>query len=560
MNPAQKYIEDVIAGRELVGETTRQAVERHLKWYENRPEYYFDEKAAQKILDAFDVIPHAKGEYAGKKFLLQPFQAFLLWVVYGWKKRHNDTRVIRKVYKKIARKGGKTELLAALGNIGLTVDSVPDAEIFWAATKKDQAKIGWYRQRRMMNILIKKSKFIADRWDTNTTSIFSKEDDTFCHYLGKDSHTEDGLSPYYGIIDEYHAHPDGQMVNVLESGTGTWSNPLIWIITTAGFNINGPCHKFEGTCKNILKGVLRNDNIFPLIFDIDDGDEWQDREIWKKANPQIGITPTWDYMLAAHLNAKTEGAEKEIDFKTKNLNIWTSTHSAWIPDNIWTQCGTDWNLNDLDGKVCYAGLDASATQDTTSLCLLFPLTGAEVIEKERFKVFWYFWIPDDTLESRSKDSASFRDWVNAKWIKTCTGNFVDLTEVENKIREVNKRFRLVKIGADKWNTIQMGGNLTSAGIDFVIVQQVLSELSPPTKEAGRAIKELRLDHGNNPVSRWQVGNVALYMHHDDNIRIDKKKSTERVDGMAALVNAFAMYMDDVINGRVIYNERGIITI
>lgn len=563
MNLAKQYISDVISGNIVVGEFIRLASERHLSDLAKQDDedfpYYFDEESAEKPIKYFGILKHAKGRWGGEKFQLLPWQAFPMWCVYGWKRKDNNLRRYRKVYIKVARKNGKTELMSGIGNYGFTADREKDPEIYWVATKKDQAKIGWTRQKTQIELLRSDSTRIRDYCDTLTYSIFTKKGDGFVSYLGKDSKTEDGRSPYYGLIDEYHEHPTDDMINVIESGMGSRLEPLTWIITTAGFNPNSPCARFEKTCKQILRGQIDDDQIFSLIYDLDETDDWEDQSVWIKANPSLGQSLTLDYLISEYQLAKTQGGSKEVNFKTKNLNIWTAAASTWIQDDVWMKHSKPFDISLLYGRKCYGGLDLASTRDLCSLALFFP---AEK-EGEQHRALWWYWTPEENAQERQKnDSIPYLEWAKEGLIELTPGNVTDYNYIQNTIINLHENFNVQRIGYDRYNSSQLVINLQDEGFKMNPFGQGFRSMSEPTKELERQIRSGALNHGGNPVTRWQCGNVTIEMDASENVKITKSKSSEKVDGMVALVMAIGEWMDAAAkgNGRSVYDERGVLMV
>ncbi len=566
MNLAEQYIQDVLGNKVVVGEYIRLAVKRHINDLDRQDNedfpYYFDEIEAGKPLRFFaKMLKHAKGRWAGEGFDLLGWQAFLLWAVYGWKRKEDDLRRFRKVYIKVARKNGKTELMAGIGNYGFIADNEKDAEIYWVATKKDQAKIGWQRQKTQVQSMRSQSKAIAERIATLTHRIFTKKGNGFVAYLGKDSDTEDGLSPYYGLVDEYHAHKDDSMINVIESGMGSRLQPMTWIITTAGFNPQSPCAQFEKTCKQILHNQIKDDKIFALIFDLDEGDDWEDQKNWVKANPSLGVSINLKYLIDEYELAKTQGNTKEVNFRTKNMNIWTSAASTWIQDDVWMATGSTFDISELYGRKCYGGLDLASVRDFCSLALYFPA----IKEGEQNRAIWYFWIPQETAEERDRnDAIPYLQWAKDGHIILTPGNITDYNYIQSKVVELHEKFNIERIGFDRYNSSQLVVNLMNEGLRMNPFGQGFLSMSEPTKEFEKQICAGKLNHGQNPVARWQCSNIVIKMDESpaENIKIVKGLPNAKVDGMVALVMAIGEYMDAHAkgDGKSIYETRGIYAI
>ncbi|MBK7337845.1 MAG: terminase large subunit [Saprospirales bacterium] len=546
MNQAEKYIADVVEGRIVTGEDVKLAVKKHLNDLETGEErgFYFDKAHAEQILSLCGLFKYAKGADKGKPFVLADYHAFLTYVAFGWKRRKDGLRKYNKIYHKIARKGAKTEYLALIANILLFFGGQPTAEAWWGATKRDQAKIGLRRQMAMAKMLISSSPYMAENWRVSQTRIFNKDGDAFADALGKDSDTEDGWSPYAGLIDEYHAHPNNDIVNILESGMGAYGDAMLWIITTAGLNAakSPPCLEFEQLCKQILRGIVVNEDIFPLIFDLDAGDDWNDKNVWGKANPLIGITPTWRFMESRYEKAKIAGMSAETDFKAKNLNIWVNAEETWIPDEIWTNCRVDFSPEDLIGKKAIGGLDLASVRDMTGFGLVFP----DAFEVGRDVVLVWYWVPEDLIEEREsqgKDLPSYRQWVRDGLLLTTPGNVLDYSAPRAKIKELRNIYDFDTIQYDRWGAYSVIIDLEADGFKVNRFGQGTVSMNPAMKEFERRVYGKKdkddpmrlLQHNGHPILRWNVANLIALRDPAGNMKPDRSNVKNKIDGAVCVI-------------------------
>jgi phage terminase large subunit-like protein len=531
----QSYINDILSGKILSGEYIKLAVNRHLKdlGRQNTPDfpYYFDENEGQRWIRFAHKCFHWKGEVAKTRFELEPHQQFYFILLFGWQ-RVSGGRRFRTSYKEVARKNGKTSECAvkALGHLFL--DDENGAQAYIAATKEDQARIGF----RDVQEIIKASPALRKHYQSFVKSIVYKS--SFIKPLGSDSNTQDGFDPSYGIIDEYHAHPTSGMLNVLESGMGARKQPLIDIITTAGFNRESPCYtEVRKTSIEVLKGIKNDESHLALIYTLDEGDDWEDEKVWIKSNPNLGVSVRLEFLKDRYLKAKNEGGSKEVDFKTKNLNIWTDTQDVWIQDDKWMDC----NLGPIDipsGAECYAALDLASTRDICALVLLFP---------DPHRVVPFFFVPELTAKERvKKDGVNYDRWIREGYIIETPGNVTDYGFIKSKVMELAEMYDLKSLAYDRWNSSQLIIDLTSEGIECFPIGQGFASMSSPTKELEKLVAGQGLNHAGNPVLRWMCSNILLMTDPAGNIKINKAKSSEKVDGMVALVMALGNYM---LNGQ-----------
>jgi len=543
MNLYNTYINQVTKAKISVGEDIRLAVNRHLTDLELAKEkdykYYFDSDIADTAVKIIQIMPltSARGY---EPFPLQEWQAFIVAMLHGWRIKASKTRRFKKAYIKVARKNGKTEFLAALANLEFLVFPQETGEIFWAATKRDQAKIGWERQKKMIVKLSSYDKYVKKRIVTNARKIIDTKYSMSCQALGRDSKSEDGHLVYWGIIDEYHAHPNDDMVNILETGMGAFDEPLLIIITTAGYNIASACKQFEDTCKDVLRDEKQNDSLFIAIYDMDEDDDWENETNWSKANPGWGVSPKTEYLRTQYLNAKTEGFTKRQAFKVKNLNIWTNTTEEFIEPQVWSRSGEEIKIkkSDLLGRECYAGLDLASTIDITAFVLFFVLD-------DGFAMLPFFFIPLDTAAARSKrDGVKYLQWLEDDWIIGTEGDVTDYDIVYRFIIEQSEKYNIKAINYDRWNSSDLVNRLTEQGAPLHPFGQGFRSMAGPTHEFERMALKGDLKHFNNPVFDWMLQNVQIERNPDDQIKLNKKKSREKIDGPVALMNAMGAWLSD----------------
>jgi phage terminase large subunit-like protein len=323
---------------------------------------------------------------------------------------------------------------------------------------------------------------------------------------------------------------------------GARSQPLTTVITTAGFNKLSPCYDLRKTAIDVLRGVLHNDSFLVNIHALDDKDDWEDEKMWRKSNPNLGASVNVDVLRDLYKQAHTERGQKEVDFKTKNLNIWTDSSAVFIPDRIWKKNSHGIEAQSLIGKTCYGGLDLASVSDINAYLLLFPEV-FEVKNKKISAILPYFYMPEDNLDEKSKQSrVDFRKWVEAGYIKLTPGNITDYDFIEKDIVEMSKVYDFRSLAFDPWNAGNLIGDLSNQGIECHELRQSFAGLTNATKQLERMALSCTLEHFNNPVLRWMLGNVELKTDPGGNIKPDKAKSTGKIDGVSALVDAIADWM------------------
>ena len=546
-----KYIKDVQSGDVVACKYVKQSIERHLKDLE-REDIFFGEDSAIKFLKFSNLCRYTKGELAKlkKKIEFTPQQVFRYWCLFGWKKLDGNRR-FRKVYFEVARKNGKSEEAAIVCAYLLLFDKEYGAEVYTAATKHEQAKIVFDAAKEMIRKMREDSNKIRELTIMGVLNVAILSTNSKLEPLSSRSEKQDGLNPHGAIVDEYHAHQTSDLLEVIQTGMGSRSQPLLFIITTAGFEKQYPCYSEErATAIDVLNGIKQDDSLFTVIYTLDDGDDWKDEKNWIKANPNIGITPTWDFMRQQYQQAINQGVSKEVQFKTKNLNIWTDSSMAWINHETWLACQGE--IPDLKGRECYAGLDLAAVSDMNAYVLLFP-------DNDQFYIKPFFWLPRGVIEAKG-DHIDYRRWVNEGLIKVIDGDVIDQRIIMQDILEIHKQYQVKSFAFDRFmafNGLIQG--LHDEGINGFEFGQGFKSMSEPTKDLEILVKSKNIIHDGNGVLAWQMSNVELEFDPADNVKPSKKKSRNKIDGIVATVMALGCYhaLNSEKKPISIYETRGI---
>lgn len=544
-----KYAYDVRAGNIVAGRYVRLAVDRFFELLNNLQAkgYRLNHSEGMKaIYFAEFFITHTKGPIAGEPLILSPYQQFTIYCLMAFQKQNikgDWVRVVKTVYEKVARKNGKSAILAFLSLYMECMDGEQSPEIYVGATKEAQAKILWEQAHQFVfkSIKLRKMGF----HNTQREIRFPKNMGVF-RFLGGDSKTLDGLNPNFSALDEYHGHPTDGVREVLESAMGARSQPLMYIITTAGFNIVSPCKLYEDVCKQILEGQKTDDSTFIMIHELDEEDDWEDSENWVKANPNLGVSISMDYLKTEYEKAKNQPS-KVPNFKTKHLNIWVDAPSTWIPSEVWKRNKVaEIPLSKFKEFGSYSALDLSTTIDITAYVAL-----SEPDENKDRYLKAFFFCPLDTIDKRSKeDKAPYRQWVDEGYLIATPGNTVDYDYVEDKIKETYYQYGVKEIQIDRYNASHIAGNLLEAGLDAVFYSQSMASMSLPTKIFEKLVTEGKIKHDGNPVLEWMLAGVIIYTDANGNIKIHKGKSNtngkKKVDGIVATVMALgaSISLDD----------------
>ena len=379
---------------------------------------------------------------------------------------------------------------------------------------------------------------------------------SFYQVLSSDAYSKHGFNVHGVVYDELHAAPDRKLFDTMTKGTGdARTQPMYFLITTAGTDTNSICYEMHMKAKDIMEGRKHDPTFYPVIYGADENDDWTDPEVWKKANPSLGITIAMEKAEAACNSAKENPAE-ENTFRQLRLDQWVKQSVRWMPMHKWDECGGDIDLYELEGRACYAGLDLSSTTDLTTLVLVFPPNDADGV----YTVLPFFWLPEETLPLRVKrDHVMYDKWEKQKLIMTTEGNVVHYGFIEKFITGLSERFNIREIAYDRWNASMFVQLLQDDGFTMVPFGQGFKDMSPPTKELMRIVLEHKLNHGGNPVLRWNMDNAYVRTDPAGNIKLDKEKSTEKIDGAVALVMALDRAMKN-LNGGSIYDVRDMLTL
>lgn len=550
----EKYIKEAKSDKIVVCEFVKLAIKRHEDKLK-RKDIWFNEDAANKFLKFVSLCKYTKGELAkeGRNIEFTPQQVFRYWCLFGWYK--GDYRLYRKVYFEVARKNGKSEEAAVVCAYMLLYDKEFGADVFTVATGMNQARIVFDAAKEMIRKLSQDSAKVKELVKIGQYNVAVLKTNSKLEPLAANSDKQDGSSPHFATIDEYHAHPNSDLLEVIQTGMGTRKQPMLFIITTAGFEKQFPCYSEERKLAiDVLKGIKEDDRLFTVIFTLDEEDDWKDSKNWIKANPNIGITPTWEFMETQFNQAMNQGVSKEVQFKTKNLNVWTDSSMAWISDDKWKKCGD--KLPNLKGRTCYGGLDLASTKDLNAFVLVFPP------EKEGEKVWIkaWFWLPSETIQNK-KEIANYPQWERDGLIKSAGVAVTNQRQITTDIVEqISKDYDIKAFAFDRYlafnGVIQ---DLTDSGLEGFEFGQGYKSMSDPTKELERLVLSGKVGHGNNPILRWNCSNIEISMNEAGDIKMDKKKSREKIDGMVALVMALGCWK--ALNGDdtgSVYDNRGII--
>jgi len=552
---AAQYVEDVLGGQQVACKSVRLACERHRRDLETGAErgLWFDDTAARIAIAFFRLLKHSKGEWAGQVMELEPWQQFIIGELFGWK-RTDGLRRFRTAYLEVARKNGKTTMAAGIGLYLLVADNEPGAEVYSAATKRDQARLSHGEATRMA----KSSPQIRRLVTIYKDNIHIKDTASKFEPLGADADTIDGLNVHGALVDELHAHKTRDVWDQLETATGSRRQPLMAAITTSGFDRHSICFQFHEYTEKILSGVIVDDSWFGMIYSLDEGDEWDSEANWIKANPNLGISKKWDDMRRKAARAKEMPSALNA-FLRLELDVWTESETKWMNMDHWRACGTMVDAAGLRGRTCYAGLDLSSNIDVSAFLLVFP----PQTEGDLVQVLCRFWIPEESMHERvHNDRVPYDVWVRQGYITATPGNVIDYSYILAQVDEDMQAYDIHELAFDRWGATKIQTDLMELGGEDFLVQfgQGFASMTAPMKELEKLILGHRLAHGNNPVLTWMADNLVARQDPAGNIKPDKARSREKIDGMVALIMALDRALRHEKKRRSVYEDRGLFNV
>lgn len=516
---------------------------------------HYDKEAADFAVMFIESLCHTKGTWAGKPFELIDWQEKIIRDLFGVVKE-NGYRQFNTAYIEIPKKQGKSELAAAVALLLTCGDGEERAEVYGCAADRNQAKIVFdvaVDMVRFCPALSKRVKILESQ-----KKLVYKPTNSSYQVLSADVANKHGFNTHGVIFDELHTQPNRKLFDVMLQGSGdARMQPLYFLITTAGNDTNSICYEVHQKALDIQAGRKIDPTFYSVIYGASEDEDWTDPKVWKKANPSLGITVGIDKVKAACLSAQQNPGEENA-FRQLRLNQWVKQSVRWMPMEKWDACAFPVSEDDLEGRVCYGGLDLSSTTDITAFVLVFPPGD----EDGRYIILPYFWVPEDTLDLRvRRDHVPYDLWERQGVLMTTEGNVVHYGFIEKFIEKLGERFNIREIAFDRWGAVQMVQNLEGMGFTVVPFGQGFKDMSPPTKELMKLTLEQKIAHGGHPMLRWMMDNIYIRTDPAGNIKADKEKSTEKIDGAIATI----MALDRAIRcgadtGESVYDRRGLLFI
>lgn len=573
---AEKYIDDVINGiipacKWVKAACLRQKDDRARAKKKGAPIVWRPEMA-NRICNFAELMPHIKGEWAKRKELikLEPWQAFILTTIFGWY-IPSGTRRFRTAYNEIPRKNAKSTLSSTVGNYMLTADGEEGAEVYSAATTRDQAKIVFNDAQAMA----RKSPRFLSKYGVKVIARNIHVLDTSSKFepLSAEGETLDGLNVHCGILDELHAHKKRDVFDVIETGTGSRNQSLLWLITTSGSNRAGICFEQRTYVTRILNSVLKrhpeipadyrggcidDDSYFGIIYTIDEeqkdadgniiapADDWTKEETWRKANPNYGVSVKPDDI--ARLAHKAQNISSATNnFLTKRLNVWVNADTAWMNMRAWDKCADPaMSLADFEGQPCRVAFDLASKIDIAARGQLFTRDG-------HYYFFLKSYLPEDRIEE--SDNSQYSGWVRDGHIATTEGNVLDFDLLEVDLKADAAVFEIKEVAYDPFQATQFSTRMSAEGFEMVEMRPTVLNFSEPMKELEKLVLQGKFHHDGDPVLTWMVSNVVAHIDAKDNIYPRKEKPENKIDGVIALLMCLGREILQPLEECSVYDHR-----
>lgn len=549
---AKKYMNDVLSGKINACEDVILACQRQKEDLERTDwNYEFDEKRAVKPCKFIELLKHTKGPKAGEFIELEPWQCFVVSTIFGWVDKKTKIRRFLHVYIEIPRGNGKSALASAISLYMLCADGESGADIYSFAVDKEQARIVYDDAVAMVENNVPLQKAFGIKVLSN--SIVINKTNSKYKPMSSDSKKLDGLNPHCAIIDELHAHPTRKVYDLVKKAMGKRSQPLLFCITTAGYLLNGICMEVRNLVKHILRKRIVSDTVFGIIYTIDEGDQWDTLESIKKANPNFGISIQPRNILA-DLESARLSVQNANDFKTKYLDVWINSNSQWLDVSKWDKTTADETMEDFIGCPCIVGLDLASKIDLATAVFVF-WKWDEVSDSLHFYAFQKSWLPD--VRIKSSKNVFYGNWVKDGWLKTNSGEITDYNQIEEDIVEMSQHYDVLCVAYDPSQATMISQNLMNHGVRMVELSQSVRNLSEPMKQVQSLIYSGRLHHENDPLFRWQAGNVVAHIDAKENIYPRKEIGTgdPKIDSIVALIMAFnQIIMKNIESDYMYYNN------
>ena len=528
-----EYAQEVISGQRLACHWVKLACQRHLndleRWRHKDAPFYFDAEQANRVCDIIQHFPHIRGVWAKeqKRITLEPWQCFIVTVVFGWYATATRQRRFRVVYIEVPRKNAKSTLTSAVGLYLLACDGEHGAHIVSAASALHQAKLVFTDAQ----LMARKEPGFRNKFGVEVLahSVIQQSTASRFEAMSAEYSNLDGLNLHAALVDELHAHSTRGLWDVLATATGSRTQPLIWAITTAGLNRASVCYDQRSHVIDILLRRVEDDSYFGIVYTVDDGDDPFDEPTWRKCNPNYGISVHPEGLQADAKRAMQMPSE-QVAFFTKHCNIWINAAVQWLPAGAWDRCSEETlDIEDLSGDPCYIGIDLALRSDLAAIVAAFPPHG----QRTRWAVFGRYFLPEDTV-NRSENS-HYQAWEQMGRLTATPGTTTDFDYIIAALGDLCTRFNVREIGLDPYDAGPLVNDLEKAGLPKPVeVRQIAPNMHPAMVELEGLVLDRKIIHDGDPVLAWMMSNVKV-KHSGDLMAPTKDGPEKKIDGVVCLL-------------------------
>lgn len=526
-------------GRIDAGLYVKQACARQLADLRKDWQYEFDQHLAGRVCRFIEALPHIKGPKAGKDIELEPWQCFKLTTTFGWVHKDTRKRRFRRAYWEEPRGNAKSTISSGVGLYMVAADNEAGAEVYSAATTRDQARIIFADAQHMAR---KRPALCSDLGiEVLAHAIVQQESASKFVALSSEGNTLDGLNIHIALIDELHAHKTRDVYDVIETGCGKRDQSLLWTITTAGSDRAGICYEIRTYLTKVLSGVVEDDSFVGCIWAADDADDWTLESTWRKANPNWGVS-VQPAVIAQLAHKAMQMPAAQNNFKTKHLNLWVNADVAWMDMRAWDRCADEnLDLADFIGQPCYIGLDLASKTDMAAKVRLFM---RKIDGLVHYFMFAQYYLPEAAVTDGR--NSQYPGWEIEGRLITTPGDVLDFGRVQEDLMEDSRQFQVREMAYDPWQATQLAQQMTADGATMVEYRNTVANFSAPMKEIEALVRAGRLHHAGDPVMAWMISNVVCHLDAKENIYPRKERKENKIDGVVALITALgrAMHAED----------------
>lgn len=536
-NKYTAYAQDVIAGKIVACQYIKLACHRFLSWFD-RTDIEFRADVVDRMINFIGKLKHFQGKWAGKPFILEEWQKFLIYACYGWYYVGTNDRVVRHVILDCARKQGKSFLVSALAMWAMIGEKESGAEIDIVANSRQQAHILFDMCIGVAKRIDRKGKYLKP----TLHRIKFPATDSFIQVLASDAATLDGYGASFFVEDEMHAAKDLKLYNVLASSQGARHNPMSWIVTTAGLDMDCPYYEIRKSAIQVLKGEITNDSLFAAIYTLDEGDDIKDESVWIKSNPNLGVSVSIDY-IRDRISQAIFSTLEEIDVRVKTMNTWVQAEECWIEQDVIKRYSQTLDLARLKDEQAYVGIDLSETSDITSVAILFPPNREREYYPDKYLFSVKNYLPEKRLHpgKRNTNLDKYIKFVREGSLVSTNGDVVDYDYCFNDLKQWYDKFYFMKVAFDDWNAEYLTRLMEAEGWPIESWSQSLGNFNRPTKLFEVLLRSGKVILDYNSCLQWCFTNVVMRRDGNGNIKPDKSNWQKKIDPVIALLQALGIY-------------------